>query len=120
MREAIISIIFYVITFIISFILFMIIKRKLIKNKMGYQFIGVEYLVNKFNLNKAKIDIGKFITKLSLINSAIIAFVSIIIYLVPLKLFFQLGIGFILLIILIYAIYEIYGRYLNKKWGKKK
>ena len=35
------------------------------------------------------------------------------------KIYYKFAIAFVLLFALIYAIFEIYGRYLNKKWGKK-
>ena len=120
MKEVIISVIFFLVTLIISFIIFKVLQRKLLKNNQGFTFIGVDYLIHKFNLNKSKINLRRLLNDLAILNSLIIAFVSTMVYLVPLKLFWQLGIGFVLLIVLIYALYEIYGRYLNKKWGMKK
>ncbi len=120
MRELILSLIFFGFVFITSIIIFNIIKWRLLKKKLGYNFIGVSYLVNKFRLNKAKVNLKKLINQLTVINSFIIAFVSTFICMLPMKLFWQLGLGFILLLILIYALYEIYGRRLHKKWGNKR
>ena len=120
MKEIILSLIFFAFVFITSLIIFNIIKWRLLKKKLGYNFIGVSYLVNKFRLNKAKINLKKMINQLSVINSFIISFVSTFICMLPLKLFWQLGLGFVLLLILIYALYEIYGRRLYRKWGSKR
>lgn len=120
MNDYIISLICFVLILVVSFIIFMIINLRLVNKKEYYKILGMEYLVNKFNLNKAKVSFKKIAITTSVINSFIIAFVATIVYMIPLKLFFQLGIGFVLLIILIYAIYEIYGRFLHKKWGSKK
>ena len=120
MRDIIITSGFFIFVFIISLIIFMIIKWRLLKKKLGFNFIGVSYLISKFNLNKAKVNLKKMINQLAIINSFIIAFVSTLICMLPMKLFWQLGLGFVLLLILIYALYEIYGRRLYKKWGNKR
>ena len=120
MHDVIIAVGFFLFVFIVSLIIFLIIKWRLLKKNQGFTFIGVSYLISKFNLNKSKVNLKKMINQLAVINSFIIAFVSTLISMIPMKLFWQLGIGFILLLILIYALYEIYGRRLHKKWGNKK
>jgi len=72
-------------------------------------------LINKFKLDKNKLPLNYLLIGISLINSFIISLVSIVVILININVIFQLGIGFILLIALIYSIYELLGRYLVKK-----
>ncbi len=76
------------------------------------------YLISRFNLDDKKINLRMLNFYISIINAFIIAFVSTGISLINVNVMFQLLIGFVLLFALIYAIYEIFGRHLKKKWGK--
>ena len=83
----------------------------------------VQYFVHKYKLSKDKIQYKKFFRMIAFINSIIISFVSSLVMYMDIiwkvNYFIELLVGFILLLMLIYALYEIYGRHLNKKWGKK-
>ena len=118
----------YVLVFIVDY--FFINKRKYNmmfkhqkdgkrKKKEIKEFGEVNYLVSKFKLDKKKIDYKSVIFWTAIINSFIISFVSTVISAIPAKIIWQLAVGFVLIFILIYALYEIYGRILVKKgWGK--
>ena len=89
-------------------------KKKKIKN------IGeLDYVIGKFKLDFKKINSDRSIIWISLINSFIIAVVSFIIMIIPLKIMWQMLIAFVLLFCLIYSLYEIYGRHLKKNQIKK-
>lgn len=90
------------------------------KQKTVKSISEIDYLVAKFKLNKKKLNKEKAIIWISLINSFIISIVSSIIMLMPFKIMWQMLIAFVLLFGLIYALYEIYGRYLKKLEVKKK
>lgn len=90
-------------------------KKKKVKN-----ISEIDYLVGKFKLNEKKLNKDRVIIWISLINSFIIASVSSVVMLMPFKIMWQLLIAFVLLFGLIYALYEIYGRYLKKLEVKKK
>ena len=90
-------------------------KKKIKKNKKAKQLIEIEYLCNKFKLNKNKLNYKEFIFMFPLINSFIITLVTMILELIKIPYIFRLIIGFVLLTGLIYALYEIYGRHLKKK-----
>lgn len=90
-------------------------KKKKVKN-----ISEIDYLVGKFKLNSKKLNKERVIIWISLINSFIIASVSSVVMLMPFKIMWQLLIAFVLLFGLIYALYEIYGRYLKKLEVKKK
>lgn len=80
----------------------------------------MSYVVKKFKINKNDIDYKKELKIMSLINSFIISFVGTVVSCINSFIFIQLGIGFVLLFLLIYALYEIYGRHLVKKIGRNK
>ncbi len=90
-------------------------KKKKVKS------IGeIDYLVAKFQLKENKLNKENVIIWISLINSFIISIVSSVIMLMPFKIMWQMLIAFVLLFGLIYALYEIYGRYLKKMEVNKK
>ena len=114
-KVLIISSICFIILFII-FYLYNFIKLKSVvkKSKDKYNF-SVKYLMARFKLSKNTLVNRKMMIIYSLIDAFIVALVFIIIELLPLPFYLQLIIGFTLLFALIYAIYEILGRYLKRK-----
>ena len=75
-------------------------------------------LVPKFKLDKAKINYRHAIGVVAIINSFIISLVSTIIMFINLDMIWILLVAFCLLFGIIYALYEHYGRYLNRKGGR--
>ena len=93
-------------------------KRKKQKGPKGFKITNeMNYLITKFKLDEKSLDIKKLAKGVALINAFIIAFVSTILINLKLQTILRLLIGFVLLFILIYACYEIYGNYLKK--GRK-
>lgn len=111
-------IVVYIFVFCVEF--FFIAKTK--KNKKGKRvdklITEASYVISKFDLNEKKLDLRKMNLEISLINGFIIAFVSTFVSVVSDNVAIELAIGFLLLMALIYSIYEIYGRCLKKKYGK--
>ena len=94
-------------------------KKKKKRNKDVSEYIGISYLVIKYNLDLTKVNITRIFLACSFINAFIISLVFIIIYLIPWNMVFSMLLGFVLLFGLIYALYELYGRYIVKKgWVK--
>ena len=91
-------------------------NKKNRKNKDKYIF-SVKYLMNKFKLKKENLLTKKMLFIYSVIDSFIITLVFMIISLIEIPFIVQLFMGFALLFALIYAIYELLGRYLKKKEG---
>jgi len=106
--------------FVIVFGVYKIIFKRKVKKGTINKTIELSYLIPKFNLNKLKINYPRITTDISLINAFIIAFVSTLVTSLPYHMVFQLLIGFVMLFALIYSLYEIYGRHIYKKWGKRK
>lgn len=106
---------FFFILYIIIFIFNYLSNKRKIKKRKKDKIGEMNYLISKFNLDNKKIDYKKEILYISLINSFIISLVGTFISCLNLPMFIQLAIGFILLLALIYSLYEIYGRHLAKK-----
>lgn len=122
------ALIIFLLLFIIVFIFdYFIVNKKYLKRlngkikkkKKNNELTEISYLVGKFNLDKSKININRLLIVIALINAFIISIVSVSVMLIKINIILQLLIGFILLISLIYSLYEILGRILVKKgYGK--
>lgn len=114
------NIIFFLITFISIFLLdLLFLCSKKTKKKRVYRLTSEGmYLIKKFDLEEKKIDLKKLDFHISIINAFIISFVSVTISLIKTSIIIELGIGFVLLFLLIYSMYEIYGRHIEKEWKK--
>ena len=106
---------------------YLFIKRSYLKRVMGKkksrkkknEITEIVYLVNKFKLDKEKLPLNKLLLVISLSNALIISFVSVVVIMLNTYLIIELVVGFVLLLRLIYAIYEIIGRYLERRgYGK--
>ena len=113
----------FILLLIIFLLIFNIYYKIKIKKETHMTVSQVQYFVHKYKLSKDKIQYKKFFRMIAFINSIIISFVSSLVMYMDIvwkaNYFIELLVGFILLLMLIYALYEIYGRQLNKKWGKK-
>ena len=105
---------FFIILFILVFLIEYIYDFRKIKKKKTDTIMITSYVINKFKLDKTKINYKKELKWMCLINSFIIAGVSTVVSCIDTYIILQLGIGFVLLFLLIYALYEIYGRHLKK------
>ena len=95
-------------------------KRKSNKKKKEPEVGELNYLVYKFKLDKNKLNWKSLAIMIPLINSFIMSLVVSILELIPVKTIFKLLIAFVLLFALIYALYEIYGRYLKNKQERER
>ncbi len=114
-EKIIINIIYFLVSYLIIFLLYsLVINRKKKSYKDATKQMDILYLVNKFKLNtkKTRYNTLKWIT--NIINPLIISITFIIVTNIK---SFILGImiGFLVMMMLIYSIYEIIGRILKKK-----
>ena len=108
----------FILAFLIVFIFYSIMfSRKKIKNKEK-NVAEVNFLIKKYNLDIRKIKYKNLLFTISIINSTIIALAFTAVFYVE-NYLISLLIGFILLIILTYSLYEIVGRHYEKKGSKK-
>ena len=113
------NVIFFFIVFLIVYVFTYYFNFRKIKKRKGKTIVEYHYLISKFHLNQEKVNYRKMLLSISLIDAFIIATVTTCISIVEISIFWQICIGFILLIFLIYICYEIYGHYLIKKGWKK-
>ena len=117
--ELLMEIGFFAIMFLLIFIITYWMNLNNYK-KRKYTSIGdLNYLLKKFNLDRKKLPVRKMLLVFSLLDAFIMAFTASFITALPVNTVFQMLIGFVLLFALIYALYEIYGRHLVKKYKKK-
>ena len=110
------GVITFIVIFIVDYFLILIPKYNIMsgkkKKKKGKKETNMMELL-------FKVDLEYLIKWFAFLNSFIIALTSTIIMLIPLNMIFQLLIGFVLLIGLIYSLYELLGRHLVKKgWNR--
>ena len=125
MSKEVAAIYAFIILFIIFFLCYYYIVNKRYlnsikkKKKKKIELIELTYLTKKFNLDEDKLPLNKILICTAIFNSLIISLTSVIIILINVHISIKLLIGLALVFALIYAIYELFGRYLVKKgYGK--
>ncbi len=94
-------------------------QKKKKKMKKIENFVGLSYLIPKFNLDVSKMDLNYVFSLVSLVDAFIISFVFFVISYVPWNIAFSMMLGFALLFGLIYSLYELLGRlFVKKGWIK--
>lgn len=118
--KILINIIYFLVIFIIVFIIdFLLLSRK--KNKSTktytYKYTNADnFIIKRNNLDMKKVNLKLLNFYVAIINSLIIAFTATLICSINVGIGLQLLIAFALLFGLIYALYEILGRILKRKW----
>lgn len=113
------SILYFLGGFILIFLLhfYMYIRnKKVLKENDG---IGTGFVIRRFNLDLKKITYKKVAIIVSLVNSLIISFTSVIVINID-NFIYKILVGFVLIFALIFSLYEIVGRYLYKSQFKVK
>lgn len=114
MDNTLINLIYFITSYVIIFLLYALyIYRR--KKKDFKKTLEVDYLVSKFKLRKVDYNRLKWI--LTIINPLIISITFLVVININ---SFVLGvmIGFVIMMLLIYSLYEILGRYLKRKEDK--
>lgn len=116
------TIIKYIMVFILAFLLVFIFysimfNRKKVKNKEK-KITEVNFLIKRYKLDMRKIKYKNLLFTISIINSIIIALAFTAVFYVE-NYLLSLLIGFVLLIVLTYSLYEIVGRHYQKKGSKE-
>ena len=111
---------FFVVLFLIVFVTIYVFNLRKVKKKKFDTIGELNYVIKKFHLEKKRINYKKEICMISFLDSLIIASVGTFVTSLEIAIFLQLGLGFLLLRALIYALFEIYGRHLLRKLGEDK
>lgn len=116
MKEMLITnLIYFVSSYLVLLLIYIFIinnKRKVYKE--GKKYLEVNYIVNKFNLDMRKIKYSNLKWTLTFINPLIMSITFIIVINIK-NTFLSMIIGFLVMMALIYSIYEIIGRIYKKK-----
>ena len=113
------SIIFFCVLFVVFYLIYYFIFDDKLKKEKYTKISELTFIVSKFKLDKKKMDYRKCLNGVAIINAFIISFTITIIDLLPIDIMFKLSVAFVMLMGLIFSLYMIYGKHLQKKWGKK-
>ena len=115
------NIIFFMLVFLLIFIgdFYFVSKVKGKKRKVEKMTSQDQYIIKRFDLDETRISLRQLNFHISIINAFIIAFVSTVVSITNFHIGVQLAISFVLLFGLIYSLYELYGRHMKKKYGKR-
>ena len=113
------SVIFFSVLFVVFYFIYYFIFDDMLKKEKYTKISELTFLVSKFKLDKKKMNYKKCLNGVAIINGFIIAFTITIIDIIPISIMIKLGVAFVILMGLIFSLYVLYGRYLQKKWGKK-
>lgn len=91
-----------------------ILKKKSKRKNKKYEIMEVKFLSLSYGLKEEKLLSKKILFIISLLDAFIISVVFLVIVSIPLKIAWQLLIGFALLMGLIYSLYSIFGKILLK------
>lgn len=113
------NMILFMFTFLFTFIgrltFYLLSKlRKKKKRKSGLD-VELKYLITKFKLSKSRVDRKSFAAIISFIDALIISSTLIISITITDNMVLELAIGLLIVIILIYILYEILGKILILK-----
>jgi len=118
-EELLFNLMMFLIAYLIIFVVTYFYNNWKLKSRKKREIGEVTYLLKKFSLDEQKLSIRSMLLWISIFDAFIISFVGTFIILLPVSFIWQLLIGFVLLFALIYAIFELYGRYLVKKGYQK-
>lgn len=107
------------IVFVVVYLVYYFIFEDMLKKEKYAKISELGLLVRKFNLDKKKMDYKKCLNGVALMNAFIISFTFSLINILDINIVFTLMFAFVVMTILILVCYFSYGKYLNKKWGKK-
>lgn len=113
------SILYFLGGFILIFLLHLYMYSRNKKKLKENDGIGTGFIVRRFNLDLKKITYKKVAITVSLVNSFIISFTSIIVININ-NFIYKVLVGFVLISALIFSLYEIVGRCLYKSQFKVK
>ena len=113
------TVIMFAVLFVGVYLVFNFIFDDMLKKEKYTKISELVLLTKKFDLDKKKMDYKSALNGIAIINAFIIATTFTIIDIIPIDIVFKLAIAFVIILILIFSMYFAYGRYLQKKWGKK-
>ena len=118
MHDLISSLIIFIIVVLLRFIVYLLSKKK--KNKRDGIMMEMQYLINRFKLDKTKINTNSIALLLSFIDAIIVSSSLFLSLKISNNTIVELLVAFILVFGLIILFNELIGRILKKKGYEKK
>lgn len=113
------SLLYFIIVFIIVYFAYYFIFDDMLKKEKYAKISELVLLTRKFNLDKEKMNYRSLLNGIAIINAFIMGITVAVVDLIPFNYAIKLLIAFVMIMILMFGLYFLYGKYLNKKWGKK-
>lgn len=113
METLILALIVFVLCFIVRLMIYVIGKKR--KKKRGGIATDMLYLINKFKLDKKKIDRVGIAAIISILDALIISGTLSLVTIITDNITLELILGLVFVIVLIFIVYEIFGKILVKK-----
>jgi len=117
--DIMVRVLYFIIVFIVVYFCYYFIFDDMLKKEKYAKISELVILTKKFNLDKKKMNYRSLLNGIAIINAFIMATTIVVADLIPSNYFVKLLVAFILILILMFSLYFAYGKYLNKKWGKK-
>jgi len=111
-------ILLFMVIFVIVFFCFYFFYDDALRKEKINNIKILQVLVKKFDLNEKEMDNKYVLRGVAIINSFIISLNTIIIDVIGIDKWYAFLIVMVLIIVLILLCYYIFGKLLNKKWGK--
>lgn len=121
------NIIFFIVVYILIFVFCFFIAPKLpnnenkkpAKKEKKFKFMNeVKFMKLRYKLDEEKINVLALDIIVCSMNAFIIAFASTLLCCINAEMYIKLPVAFVLIFVMLYAMFEIIGRKLHKKWGK--
>ena len=113
------GVVIFFIMFIVVFFAYYLIFDDMLKKEKYARISELVLLTNRFKLKKDRKNYRSILMGVAGINSFIIALTIALVVSFKFHMIIRLIAAFFFMLIMIFVLYRIYGRYLSKKWGEK-
>ena len=109
----------FIVVFIIFYFIYYFIFDDMLKKEKYTKINELVFLTNYFKLNKKAMNYRQCLNGVAILNAFIISFTVVLVNIIKINIMFVLMIAFLIMLVLIYCGYMMYGKHCQKKWGKK-
>ena len=106
-------------SFIILNVIFNLFYDDALKKEKLSKIKTISIMIDKFSLDKNKVNNRSLLRGVSFINAFIVSTTLVVVDLIGIDKIYWFIIAFAVIILLIFICYYIYGKILQKKWGKE-
>ena len=113
------NVVFFIILFVVFYFGYYFIFDDMLKKEKYTKINELVFLTSYFKLDKKKMNYRQCLNGVAVLNSFIIALTIVLVNAIKINIMFVLMIAFLIMLVLIYCGYMLYGKHCQKKWGKK-